>query len=582
MSTLQDWVYNVEAGPIRLWLVRIALFLILAGLAAWIGIREFNGLRTAETMDLAQQARQLSTGQGFTTKFIRPLALWQLRSKMGNDAPPVSAFPETLSAPLYPIILGACFKVGQMASLVKFNLSADDVKGFRIYPADYLVLGLNVLFLLGASFSVYGWAARQFDIGTGVLAVVFFLGSASVWDQAVGGGLSLCIIFIYALSAYLLFRGCQQGEDQEEGGGGGGGGVWVGLAGLVMGLAPLVQMIQIWPVLAFFCFGLYFLKQGRGWLLLGVGVGVTLFLVWMGRLWGLTGNPLGLNWAYFLSDSPNYPGDLVWRTYTFDMDKTDVWRRVGGSVLRGLTSLVSQGPALCGSAVAGTLALVAMMHGFRKSSASQGRNLWGVTLLALLLATSFIYRGNESKGSPLLLVSLPVACVYGSAYLWIIIERWKLQVDLLGKIFAILVALLACWPTLSRLALPEPGPFNYPPTYPPIFLYIRSWFESGELQASDLPAAEAWYTDQPTLWIPSTREDFLKIHDRVTPVFSILFTPASSDVKMYSQMMAENSEWSAWVDLIRRQKPPDLPQAFATSLPPNNDYLLLSIQKRWK
>jgi hypothetical protein len=174
-----------------------------------------------------------------------------------------------------------------------------------------------------------------------------------------------------------------------------------------------------------------------------------------------------------------------------------------------------------------------------------------------------------------------VACVYGSAYLWIIIERWKLQIDLLGKLFAILVALLACWPTLSRLALPEPAPFNYPPTYPPIFLYIRSWFEPGELQASDLPAAEAWYTDQPTLWIPSTREDFLKIHDRVTPVFSILFTPASSDVKMYSQMLSENSEWSSWADLIRRQKPPDLPQAFATSLPPNNDYLLLSIQKRW-
>jgi len=60
-----------------------------------------------------------------------------------------------------------------------------------------------------------------------------------------------------------------------------------------------------------------------------------------------------------------------------------------------------------------------------------------------------------------------------------------------------------------------------------------------------------------------------------------LLTPASSDVRMYSQMLADNSEWKEWSDLIRRQKPPDLPQAFATSLPPNNEYLLLSIQKRW-
>ena len=581
MSTLQDWIYNVEAGPIRLWLVRVALFLILSGLAGWIGIREFNGLRTVEAMDLAQQARQLSTGKGFTTKFIRPLSLWQMRAKMGNDAPPVSAFPETLHPPLYPLVLGAFFKIGQVTSWVKFDLSADEVKGFRIYPADYLVLALNILFLLGASFSIYAWAARQFDVGTGVLAVVFFVGSASLWDQTVGGGLSCFAIFLYALSGYLLFLGCRKGEILEEGGAGSGGGLWMGLAGFVFGLTPLVQMIQFWPVLAFSCFGFYFLKQGRWLFLLGVGIGLALFLAWMGRLWLITGNPLGLNWAYFLADSANYPGNLVWRTYTFDVDKTDVWRRVGGSVLRGLTTLVSQGPSLCGSAVAGTLALIAMMHGFRKSSAAQGRNVWGVTLLALVLATAFIYRGNESKENHLLLVLLPVACVYGSAYLWIIIERWKLQIDLVGKLFATLVAILACWPTLSRLALPEPPPFNYPPTYPPIFLYIRSWFEPGELQASDLPAAEAWYTDQPTLWIPSTREDFLKIHDRVTPVFSILFTPASSDVKMYSQMLAENSEWSAWADLIRRQKPPDLPQAFATSLPPNNDYLLLSVQKRW-
>jgi len=210
-----------------------------------------------------------------------------------------------------------------------------------------------------------------------------------------------------------------------------------------------------------------------------------------------------------------------------------------------------------------------------------GRNIWGFLALVLLLACAFVIRGEEDAGIPILIVLLPMACVYGSAFLWISIERWKFEIDLLGKLLACLVALLACWPTLARLVLPEPPPFSYPPNYPPIFIFMRSWFEPNELQASDLPWAEAWYSNTPTLWIPSTREDFLKIHDRVNPVFSILFTPMSSDVKMYSQMLSENSEWNSWADLIRRQKPPDLPQAFATSLPPNNDYLLLSLQKRW-
>jgi hypothetical protein len=272
---------------------------------------------------------------------------------------------------------------------------------------------------------------------------------------------------------------------------------------------------------------------------------------------------------------------MFWRTYSFDMSKTDLWRRIGGSILRGFADLIMQGPALVGNAVAGTLALVAGLHAFRRPSAAIGKKIWGGVALVLIVATAFVQRSKESEGHGILMVLLPVACVYGSAYLWILIERWKIHLELVGKLVAILVAGLACWPTMARLVLPEPPPFAYPPTYPPIFLFMRSWFEPGEVQASDLPAAMAWYAEQPTLWLPSTREDFLKIHDRVAPVFSILLTPVSSDARMYSQMLAENSEWSEWADLIRRQKPPDLPQAFATSLPPNNDYLLLSIQKRW-
>ncbi|NDE61643.1 MAG: hypothetical protein EB038_05445, partial [Cyclobacteriaceae bacterium] len=356
---------------------------------------------------------------------------------------------------------------------------------------------------------------------------------------------------------------------------------WVLAAGFLLGLTALVQIIQIWAVLAGLGLVWLVLRQGKWAMSLGLILALGLFLAWLLRLWLVCKNPIGLNWAFLLADSPKFPGEMVWRTYSFDIEKTDVWRRLGGSILRGFTDLVMQGPALVGNAIAGTLALVAGLHAFRRSSAAAGRNFWGGIALVMILATAFVQRPQEGEGHSILLALLPVACVYGAAYLWIVIERWKLHLELMGRLFVILVALAASWPTLARLVLPEPPPFAYPPTYPPIFLFMRSWFEPGELQASDLPAAEAWYAEQPTLWLPTTREDFLKIHDRVAPVFSILLTPASSDVRMYSEMLADNSEWKEWADLIRRQKPPDLPQAFATSLPPNNDYLLLSIQKRW-
>ena len=581
MKTIQDWVYNVEAGPLRLWLVRIALLLLVLGMSAYIGIREFNGLRTFEAMDLAQQARQLAEGKGFTTLVIRPLALWQVRSNLENSAPPVTDFPETLTPPLYPVLLAACFKAGMISNLIPFELSSEALKGFRIFPPDTVVLALQLVLLVGTAFLIYGWAQRQFDIGTGVLAVAFFLGSSPVWTHAVSGGATLLVVFLYGLAGWLFCLGTSGEEEAKKTGETKWGWVWLAGAGLVLGACALVQVIQFWALIAALGLGWFLLRKEKWAWFAGLAVSLGGFLVWLIHLWLVSGNPIGLNWAFLLADSPRYPGETVWRSYSFNMEQTDIWRRVGGSILRGFTDLVSQGPALVGNAVAGTLGLVACLHAFRRPSAAAGKSLWGGVAVALLLATGFIQRGPESSGHGILMALLPAACVYGSAYLWIIIERWKLHLELLGRLFAILVGLVACWPTAARVLLPEPPPFAYPPTYPPIFLFMRSWFEPGELQASDLPAAEAWYAEQPTLWLPTTREDFLKIHDRVTPVFSILFTPASSDVRMYSQMLAENSEWKEWADLIRRQKPPDLPQAFATSLPPNNDYLLLSIQKRW-
>ena len=116
MIRLQDLVYSVEEGSLRLLLTKVALVLLTVGLVAWIGISDFNGLKTPEAMDLAQQGRQIATGQGLTTLLIRPLALWQVRAQFGNDSPEVSRFPETLSPPLYPLILAGAFWLGEIWS----------------------------------------------------------------------------------------------------------------------------------------------------------------------------------------------------------------------------------------------------------------------------------------------------------------------------------------------------------------------------------------------------------------------------------------------------------------------------------
>ena len=581
MRTLHDWVYEIESGSLRLWLVRLGLFTLVAGLAAWIGLREFNGLRTMEAMDLAQQGRQLALGKGFTTELIRPLALWQLRAKHGNQSPSISEFPETLTPPLYPLLLSGIFRLGFMSKVLDFDVPPEKVKTFRVYTPDYVPLVLNLLVVVLTSLFVFLWGTKQFDLGVGITAGVFFLGTSAIWDFAIQGGSSCLIVLLYGTSGWILSHVMESEETDGPNLNPSMAGLGSFFAGFLISLAPLVQVIQIWGVLAFLVLGFLCGKLNRWFFLLGAMIPFLLLFLWLGKLWLITGNPLGLNWAYFLSDSGTYPGSMVWRTFSFDINKIDVWKRVMGSSLRGLSMILQKGPYLCGGTIVGILAMVSLLHNFRQRSAAMGRNAWGLLAVVLVFASSFVFRAGDEGGSPILIALLPMACVYGSAFLWISIERWKFEIDLLGKLLACLVVLAASWPTLARLALPEPPPFSYPPNYPPIFIYMRSWFQPNELQASDLPWAEAWYTGVPTLWLPSTREDFLKIHDRVTPVFSILLTPMSSDVKMYSQMLVDNSEWKSWSDLIRRQKPPDLPQSFVTSLPPNNEYLLLSLQKRW-
>ncbi len=579
MSSLQDLVFNLEEGPMRRVLVKVALVLLTVGLVTWIGFSQFNGLRTSEAMDLAQQARQLATGQGLTTQLIRPLALWQLRAKFGNNAPSVQQFPETLSPPLYPAALALVLKLGDVSRMVPFSVSPEGIKNMRVYPPDYLVLGFNLLCVAMATLAVYLWGTGQFDVGTGFLATVFFLGSTPLWTHAVAGGSVCLLVLLYAWAGYFFYLGLRGEEDPENAETSSGG--WFGVAGFIVGLTPLVQMIHLWSALALVCLGLFLFQKGKFWLVLGFAIPLLFFLGWLVRLWMATGNPVGINWAYLISESAHYPGDLVWRTFSFDIEKTNVWQRVLGSFVRGVSFLISHGPVLCGATVAGTLAVFSALHKFRRPSAATAKLLWLGAVGILFLATAFIVREESGALTPIPLVFLPLASVYGAAALFIFVERWSLQIDLLEKIFVVLVGILASAPVFSFVLQSSAPPFPYPPTYPPIFLFMRSWFEPKEFQASDLPAAEAWYSNQPTLWVPATREELIKIHDRVTPIFSILFTPASSDVKMYSQMMVENSEWGSWADVIRRQKAPDLPQSFVTSLPPNNEYLLLSLQKRW-
>ena len=165
-----------------------------------------------------------------------------------------------------------------VCKVISFELSSEALKGFRTFPADVVVLVLQLLLLVGASFLVYGWALKQFDIGTAVLAVVFFLGSSPVWTHAVAGGATLLVVFLYALAGWLFCQGSCNQEEEAEGGENRQTWPWLLGAGLVLGITASVQVIQVWAVLAAFGLGWVLLRGGKWLFGLGLVVALSLFV----------------------------------------------------------------------------------------------------------------------------------------------------------------------------------------------------------------------------------------------------------------------------------------------------------------
>ena len=95
--------------------------LLLAGVAAvflWgYAATQFTGLCHPEAMDQAQVARNLSRGDGFTTRFIRPLSMWRLANRSASRNAMLNQHPDIVNPPAYPALLAAFFYVVEKGGL---------------------------------------------------------------------------------------------------------------------------------------------------------------------------------------------------------------------------------------------------------------------------------------------------------------------------------------------------------------------------------------------------------------------------------------------------------------------------------
>ena len=120
---VQNLIHKLEIGVGRRVLRITMLTLVVMALTVWYDLRAYRNFSTPEAMDMAQLARNIADGNGYTTLFIRPFSLYLVQThnearqagapvRAGADFAQIqTAHPDLANPPVYPVMLAGLMKV---------------------------------------------------------------------------------------------------------------------------------------------------------------------------------------------------------------------------------------------------------------------------------------------------------------------------------------------------------------------------------------------------------------------------------------------------------------------------------------
>jgi hypothetical protein len=577
MADLQDLVYSVEVGSLRKWILRVAVLLLILLLGVYYLGAQFNGLSQATAMDQAQIARQISQGEGFTTKFIRPVILKFLTEESSEKGLDVLKMPDLVHPPVYPYLLATAFKL----TGVSFEVDKLKLKELTIYRPEMVIGGLNLLLFMGAMVIFYLWVSRAFDDRVAVLASCLLVATDSIWQFVVSGLNVALLLFLVCGMAAALHEALAAEEEEEKDG------VtlaWLSLAALLGGVMFMTRYSMVVFPLGLAVAALFLFRRRGLAVVVAVAVPLLVSLHWLIRNFQLTGNPFGYAWLHIYAyDS------VLWRMYGDSLAGATGLKALAKALGLGLGNQIENLGYYFGGFLLPGMFFVSLLHVFRRRFCQNSRWFWlGVTVLALVANAVVVKLSDPQKSLDLngLIVLAPIFAAYGSAHLCVLVDRMKLPSNVLAIPILAIVVGIQLVPLAIKVGQKSLPRFVFPPYFPPVLFLMRDWVSPQEVQSADIPWAIAWYCDSTTLWIPHKRKDFDTLIDTRNgfhvSVSTMLFTPESANLKMFSQI--QGAEYGEWKQMIMRSDLRDLPLPFVTILPPkpNFDYLYFSDRPRWK
>jgi len=579
---VQTLIHRLEEGGWAKW-IRLAVVVAFCAFVInlWL-FREngFKGLSHAHAIDQAQISREIARGNGFSTKFIRPAALWQFTENRG--AFNVERTPETFHGPLNPLINAPFLWLVRNS----WPLTPKDV----LYTPERVLVAVQFAFMLAGVLMSYLTAQRLFDHRLAVLVAWLLLLCQPLWDYAISGLPQNLLLFLFSSATYLLVRAVEARAAGTR--------TWPWLAGcgFAFGLLALGHALTIWIFAGAFLFSILAFKPRWVTAVALLGSFLLLYTPWVARTWRATGN-LGGVASYTFLHQVKGTGSFVLRSMTPPLKDVSPWvyrEKLQNQIFGHLEGIYRN----LGKIVVAPLFFVALLHTFKRRETALFR--WAIVLMWLAALLGMAAMGGDetlpySPFAPIVdstnlhVLFVPVMTAYGLAFVLVLWSRLELNYKLVRFGFISLIFLISSAPFLVQfieLNSRAKGRVQWPPYAPMFIALLNQWTTEREVIASDMPWAVAWYADRKSLWLPIAIRDFEYLNDFNLlngRIVGLYLTPVTGNKSFVSEIV--KGDYKEWAPFITRQITGSALRDFtlkaSTAMPIDQECVFYADRDRW-
>jgi hypothetical protein len=534
---------------------RSLFFLVLVLLTLGNLLVLFRGLNAPHAMDQAQIAREISRGNGFTTKVIRPVSYSQALKAEGRSVPFID-FADTYHSPLNPLLNAAVFKI---IGADKPNAMAMGEKEL-VFPLDRVVATICTLFFLMAIGVNYLLISRIFDGKIAGVCAILMLFCEMFWGYSLSGLPQMLMLLLFSCGLYFVYRALEMSSEAKSAM------VPALIAGVFFTLLALTHWMTVWIALGYIIYAAVAFRP-RG--VIGISVIAMLLIpgiLVMLRNQGITDSPFGTAFLTLYNGLGGNSESLIMRTSDIAGASLIIDGIVGKTLKTTLLQITDIIPLLGGIVVA-PLFFLALLHPFKRAAIANFR--WAILLMWVCTAIGLAFFGISKDlldPNQLHLLFAPIMSAYGIAFISILWNRLDLVSanPILKDVHLIVAVAICALPMLLTLPMKimnglravNTGGFpQWPPYFAPVLESpkngLKAWVTNEQITFSDQPWAVAWYADRISIWLPTTRAGFEKIESIAasleTPVTGIVISPVSHGSDNFSAVSAQYQDFASLV-----------------------------------